>query len=79
MDERRWEVDQYGLVIVYLLWSMNTKAVIGLRGIATSQATANLWRKALASEPYPPVKVWIDKTQLDHLYASNLTEIRYGR
>ena len=74
------EIEPQCLVPVWLLWAMNDSGVIGLRGIATNITTANMWRKTLLDEtfPTPNVKVWIDKTQLDHLYASNLTEIRYG-
>ena len=71
------EVEPQCLVPVWLLWAMNDNGIIGLRGIATNLTTANMWRKTLQSDQ-GTVQVWVDKTQLDHLYARNLTEIQYG-
>ncbi|KKL71796.1 hypothetical protein LCGC14_2091330 [marine sediment metagenome] len=68
------EIEPQCLVPVWLLWTMNERNVIGLRGIATNSTTAHMWRKTLLSDP-GIVRVWIDRSQLDHLYARNLTEL----
>lgn len=67
-------LDKFGLVPVWLLWAMYESGIIGLRGIATNNNLAQQWRKTLL-EDAGVVRVWIDPTQLDHLYASNLTEL----
>ena len=67
------------LTPVWLVWAMNDNGILGLRGIASNQTTATRWKVTLECDFPAPIRVWIDKTQLDHLYAKNLTIIRYGR
>lgn len=65
-----------GLVTVWLLWVQYESGAIGLRGISTSNTQAVQWKKTLEHDTIEEVvRVWIDPTALDHLYAANLTVV----
>ena len=68
--------DSSGLVPVWLLWVQYESGNLGLKGIATSKSLAVQWKKTIDHDPLENIlKSWIDPSQLDHLYASNMTNL----
>jgi hypothetical protein len=51
----------------WLVWSRNTRDVVSLRAICTTNSKANLYRKVM-KEDETIVEVWIEPVWLDHLF-----------